>query len=50
VGFAAAPGLLQTFAAPPAVTVPVFVISSAWMFVAMVIGVRHALAYASCTT
>lgn len=47
VGFAAAPGLLQVFAAFPAVTIPVFVISIVWMFVAMVIGVRHALDYAS---
>lgn len=47
VGFAAAPGLLQIFAVLPGVTVPVFVISIAWMFVAMVIGVRHALDYTS---
>jgi len=49
VGFAAAPGLLQILAAFPAVTVPVFVVSVAWMFAAMVIGVRHALDYTSST-
>lgn len=47
VGFAAAPGLLQTFAAFPAVTIPIFVVSLIWMFAAMVIGVRHALDYTS---
>jgi hypothetical protein len=47
VGFAAAPGLLFVFAAFPLMTVPVFVGSSAWMFVAMVVGVRHALDYSS---
>jgi hypothetical protein len=47
LGFAAAPGLLQIFAALPAVTVPVFVITIAWMLVAMVIGARHALDYTS---
>lgn len=45
VGFAAAPGLLQVFAAFPVVTVPVFVVTTAWMFAAMVIAVRHALDY-----
>ena len=49
VGFAAAPGLLQILAVFPAVTLPVFVVSVAWMFAAMVIGVRHALDYTSST-
>jgi hypothetical protein len=47
VGFAAAPGVLFVFAAFPAVKVPVFVGVIAWMFVAMVVGVRHALDYSS---
>jgi hypothetical protein len=47
MGFAAAPGLLQIFAAFPLVTIPVFVVSVAWMFAAMVTGVRHALDYTS---
>jgi hypothetical protein len=47
VGFSAAPGLLFVFAAFPVATVPVFVASTAWMFVAMVVAVRHALDYRS---
>jgi hypothetical protein len=45
IGFAAAPGLFQVFAALPGMAVPVFVATTAWMFVAMVVGVRHALDY-----
>jgi hypothetical protein len=47
VGFAAAPGLLQVFAVFPAVTIPVFVGTTVWMFAAMVFAVRHALDYRS---
>ena len=47
VGFAAAPGLLFVFAVFPLVTIPVFVATIAWMFVAMVVAVRHALDYSS---
>jgi hypothetical protein len=47
VGFAAAPGLLFVFAAFPLMTVPVFVATVAWMFVAMVVAVQHALDYSS---
>jgi hypothetical protein len=47
VGFATAPGLLQVFAVFPVVTIPVFAGTIVWMFVAMVIGVRHALDYRS---
>lgn len=46
-GFAAAPGLLQVFALLPGMVVPVFVLTTAWMFAAMVVGVRHALDYRS---
>jgi hypothetical protein len=47
VGFAATPGLILIFAIFPVVTGPVFVVGIAWMFAAMVIGVRHALDYSS---
>jgi hypothetical protein len=47
IGFAAAPGLLQVFAAFPRVTIPVFVMSWLWMFLATVVAVRHALDYDS---
>lgn len=46
-GFAAAPGLLQVFALLPGIAVPVFAVTTAWMFAAMVVGVRHALDYES---
>ena len=46
-GFAAAPGLLQAFAAFPRMTIPVFAITWIWMVAAMVVGVRHALDYQS---
>jgi hypothetical protein len=47
IGFAAAPGLLQVFAAFPRVTIPVFVVAWLWMFAATVTAVRHALDYDS---
>lgn len=47
LGFAAAPGLLQVFGMIPGVGVPVFAITLAWMFVAMVAAVKHALDYTS---
>lgn len=46
-GFAAAPGLLQVFALLPGMAVPVFSVTTAWMFAAMVVAVRHALDYRS---
>jgi hypothetical protein len=46
-GFAAAPGWLQVFAVFPGARVPIFAATILWMFVAMVIGVRHALDYRS---
>lgn len=45
IGFAAAPGLFQVFAVLPGMATPVFAVTTAWMFVAMVVGVRHALDY-----
>jgi len=47
LGFAAAPGWLQAFAIFPEVTIPVYVISWAWMLAAMVVAVKHALDYRS---
>jgi hypothetical protein len=45
IGFAATPGLLQIFAAMPAMTIPVFGLTAVWMLVAMIIAVRQALDY-----
>jgi hypothetical protein len=45
LGFAATPGLLQVFAAMPAMIVPVFAITGVWMLAAMVVAVRQALDY-----
>lgn len=45
IGFAAAPGCLQIFAAMPAMTVPVFGVTAVWMLAAMVVAVRQALDY-----
>jgi hypothetical protein len=47
IGFAASPGVLQVFAVFPAMAVPVFTVAWVWMFAAMVVGVQHALDYAS---
>jgi hypothetical protein len=46
-GFAAAPGLFLVFGLIPEGRVWVFAIATAWMFVAMVLGVKHALDYRS---
>jgi hypothetical protein len=47
LGFAAAPGFFQIFAAMPRVTVPVFVGTALWMLAAMVVAVRQALDFTS---
>ena len=44
-GFAAAPGILQVFAAFPGMTMPVYVMTWLWMLAAMVVAVQHALDY-----
>lgn len=44
-GFAAAPGLLLIFGLIPQGRGPVFAVVGAWMFAAMVFGVKHALDY-----
>jgi hypothetical protein len=47
IGFAAAPGLLQAFGAFPRMRGPVFAATGIWMFVAMVVAVKHALDFQS---
>jgi len=46
-GFAAAPALLHAFGAIPRIGLPLFVVSSVWMVVAMLVAVRQALDYTS---
>jgi hypothetical protein len=45
LGFSSAPGVLRLLAPLPAVGVFVFLVSTVWMLVAMVVAVRHALDY-----
>jgi hypothetical protein len=47
LGFASTPGLMRALGVLPAVTLPVFAVSSVWMLVAMIVAVRHALDYTS---
>lgn len=47
IGFSSAPGMLRILALAPAVAAPVFVVSTLWMLVAMVVAVRQALDYDS---
>lgn len=47
IGFASAPGLLRVFGVLPALTIPVFAITSLWMLVTMVVAVRQALDFTS---
>jgi len=45
LGFSCAPGVLRIFALFPPIAAGVFVLSSVWMLVAMVVAVRQALDY-----
>jgi len=47
IGFASAPGLLRVFGVLPALTIPVFALTSVWMLVTMVVAVRQALDFTS---
>ena len=47
IGFAASPGILRIFGVVPAVGDVIYGVSTAWMFVAMVIAIRQALDYKS---
>ena len=46
-GFATTPGLFRIFGVMPGATLPVFVATSVWMLVAMVVAVRQSLEYTS---
>ncbi len=47
IGFSSAPGLLRVFGVLPELTLPVFVLTTAWMLVTMIVAVRQALDYRS---
>jgi hypothetical protein len=47
IGFAATPGILNAFAAIPRITRQVFIVTSIWMLLAMIVAVRHSLDYRS---
>jgi hypothetical protein len=47
IGFASTPGLLRGLGIMPAVALPVFVVTSVWMLLAMIVAVRQALDYRS---
>ncbi len=47
IGFSSAPGLLRVFGLAPDLALPVFVLTTVWMLVAMVVAVRQALDYRS---
>ena len=47
IGFASTPGLLRVLAMMQPLAIPVFVATSAWMVLAMVVAVRQALDYTS---
>jgi hypothetical protein len=47
IGFAASPGILRVFGVIPALGSVIYGLSTAWMFVAMVIAIRQALDYKS---
>lgn len=47
LGFAATPGLLQVLGVLPGVTLPVFVGTSIWMLLAMIVAVRQSLDFQS---
>ena len=45
IGFSSSPGLIRIFGIIPGLTEIVFIVSSIWMFAAMVVAVRQALDY-----
>jgi len=47
IGFAATPGVLNVFAILPNITRSVFIVTSIWMLLTMIVAVRHALDYKS---
>jgi len=47
LGFSSAPGILRVFMLVEAIALPVFLLTTVWMLVAMVVAVRQALDYHS---
>ena len=47
IGFSSAPGMLRLFMLIPVLALPVFVMTTIWMLVSMVVAVRQALDYTS---
>jgi hypothetical protein len=47
IGFSAAPGMLRVFGVIPEIAMPVFILTTVWMLVAMIVAVRQALDYRS---
>lgn len=47
IGFSAAPGMLRVFGIVPELAMPVFILTTVWMLVAMIVAVRQALDYKS---
>ena len=47
IGFSSSPGLIRVFGIIPGLAGPLFLVTSIWMLVAMVIAVRQALDYES---
>lgn len=47
IGFAASPGILRIFGIVPVIGGTIYVVSSVWMLIAMVIAIRQALDYRS---
>jgi hypothetical protein len=47
IGFASTPGMLRALGVLPRATMPVFIITSIWMLLAMIVAVRQALDYRS---
>lgn len=45
IGFSSAPGMLRVFMLIPPLALPILILSTLWMFVAMVVAVRQALDY-----
>jgi hypothetical protein len=47
IGFSSAPGMLRIFGIVPELALPVFILTTVWMLVTMVVAVRQALDYRS---
>ena len=47
IGFSAAPGMLRVLGVIPEIAMPVFILTTVWMLVAMIVAVRQALDYRS---